>query len=790
MIFILTIIIICTFDMIMPERDSGIMSNEKSVSVVADGRIYKITKSSEKTILWIKESHFSLVENELEYDDAGNMLVYVNDEPDRYIVGNGISVNGTLFPITNATNDGGFDALSYYGNTYGVTYKIMADEVFITDNSCEVIKSNLYKLKTRLEESIDDVFDEQDAGIIKAMLYADKSMMDEDIKELFSDNGISHILAISGLHISIIAGLIFSLLRKFPISIKISTLFTIIFILLYAVMTDFSVSTNRAVIMMILLMVAKSIGRTYDMPTAIGISGIIILIQNPKLIYSSSFQMSFLAVVAVAVLYPAICIVFGYESDDGEHVRILKQNGIWNALHGIEPFVSYLWRNIQKSLLVSLSVMLVTLPVILSNYYEIQILSVFLNILIIPLMSVLVGASLLSSIIGLFWINGAYVCGGCVHYILKFIVWLCKIADSFTVCKVVTGAPDISKIILYYTVMCILVAAGLYIKNSKIPMKIIVAAGGIITVLIFVPQPDGKLHVDMLDVGQGDGICVTLPDGATMLVDGGSSSVSDIGKKVLVPYLKYHGKCKIEYVFISHMDDDHISGIMEIIDNDLFPIKCVVLPKAYQRQDNNGQSDKIDKTKSDMSKQDETGNDIKRKDIIERIRLKGIQVMYLTRGDKVTMSDTKIVVLNPSDDIIIEDENDLSQVFKLEYKNFSMLFTGDMGETMEENVIEYVNAHNIQLKCDILKVSHHGSKSSSCDVFLDDVRPGICLISAGYHNRYGHPSRQTLQRLGNIDSDVLVTMDTGQISVISDGENISTYTKHNGDIYGTNRQSY
>ena len=531
--------------------------DEESVYMDLQGIVYKMTVYSKGTCLWIK------CEDE-------KILIFLDDFiEDEIKTGNEIKINAMVSKNKSAKNEGGFDAAKYYLYTYGITYSANASkkDIIVTDVKINFIKHHLYKLKKSLCEVLGKIFNERDAGILKAILYGDKSGLDKGVKDLFQMCGISHILAISGLHISIVSSIIYKILLKATGSIRLATFITIPFIFLYGIMTDFSVSTNRAVVMMIIMLIGKLLGRTYDILSAVSFSGIIILIQNPLLIYASGFQLSFLAIFALVVVVPRVYMAIGFEADDIVNDKILKERGV------IISQSDYVVRYLIKAVVASVSVSFVTLPVILWNFYEFNFLSILLNILIIPLMTYVVGIALLACVLGGYNLQIAEFFGGSVHYLLEIIIRMCEVLNKIRIGHFLSGKPAIIWIVIYYLVFFLgLLLASNWNKFGKTILVI-----PFVALLIFSPKKDGKLYVKMLDVAQGDGICIITPSREVIFVDGGSSSLSDLGSEVLMPFLKANGISKIDYVMISHCDTDHISGIKELMEQELIPIDNIVV---------------------------------------------------------------------------------------------------------------------------------------------------------------------------------------------------------------------
>lgn len=305
--------------------------------------------------------------------------------------------------------------------------------------------------------------------------------------------------------------------------------------------------------------------------------------------------------------------------------------------------------------------------------------------------------------------------------------------------------------------------------KSFIPMilDIIMAAVLLLAIVGMRHIPYDGLSIDMLDVGQGDGIFVQSRDGTSYLFDGGSLDVKNVGKYRILPFLKARGISCLDYVVVSHCDRDHISGIKELIElsDNTFSIKCLVMPDIVNKEGE--------------------------KSYIELVNLaidKGVSVMYMTQGMSIDSKQLNVTCLHPCKGYEYEESNDYSAIYKVWVDGFSMLMMGDAGEKTEKCLMEDINEINdineikkineisaqevgslnspFSLRnISVLKVGHHGSKSSTSQEFLQEITPMVSLISCGKDNSYGHPHEKTLLRLKEVDSAVYRTDECGAIEV-------------------------
>lgn len=632
-------------------------------------------------------------------------IVMVYGLSDTLAIGQQIQVTGLLKKVPPATNPGEFNKKAYYGakNTFYLCY---ADDITFKGSSYDVIKESLSQLRIRLSSVYSSLLAPKEAGVVKAMVLGDKSGLDEELKSLYQQNGIAHILAISGLHVSFMGHTIFRHLRKKGQGYLLAAIISSLFLVFYCTMTGMSGSTFRAMSMLILAMTADVIGRSADMLTSLAFSGFLMLAANPLLLIDAGFLLSFGAMFGIATVYP-----------------ILKAACCRYEVPLVDAF------------LVSLSIQVITIPVLIHYYYEIPIYAIFLNLVIIPLMSILLPFAVLGAMFGcisLFW--GKIILFPAV-VILYVYEWLCNIFSKLPGNMWVTGQIGFTKTIVYY-IFWLIVLFLLYQYKYKIA---IMAAVCFVVLLSF--KPPLPLQIIYADVGQGDGIFIRSPSDTTYLIDGGSTDTRNVGKYRLLSMVKYYGVAKIDYIIVTHMDEDHISGIKELLD--LLPIGQIVIPSIQNPDEAYHQ-------------------------FVKLVSEKGIVVKYLEKGMVLKDKSLELACLHPNKKLSYKDRNSYSTVLSLSYKGFKALFTGDLDEEGEKEIQSQLQEYHI------LKVAHHGSRFSTNSQFLEKVQPPIAVISCGKDNKYGHPHKELVDRLKEIDCQILTTPADGAIicQVYKKGNNV------------------
>lgn len=715
----------------------------KENTVIVQGKIYKIENTAFGTNIYLKG-----VEVENGEKSVSVKRIFVNTEKIPNVkIGNIIKVRGKLRQFEEAANKGNFDSRKYY-LSLGFYGKIEAGTIEIINSDYSGIRQGLYELRMEIIERLEKLCSDNNGifsiinnknGIIGAIILGDKTDIDSDIKELYSVSGIAHILAISGLHISFIGMAIYRLLRR-RFRFLFSAAVSIPVILSFGIMSGFGISTIRAIIMFILKIIGEVLGRKYDAITAISLAGLVLLVQNPFVVCNSGFQMSFGAIIAIVLILP---IVEEILNTDNKIIKVISAN---------------------------FTISLVMNPILAWNYYELTTFSFLLNIVVVPLMSVVI----VSSIVGIFCSCIMFGFGKVVIFpgcgILELYTFLCNIINKSSVASIVVGQPKVTIIIVYYAILLVVLfglknirtkytraekerniikkETGLVlekkakkerrIKGQNVKLRLACIVGFLLLNCLIYYIPNPGFYITFIDVGQGDGILIHGDNGTKVMVDGGSTSEKQVAKNCIVPYLKAEGIGTIDYSIITHTDKDHISGILEILENNnsnRIRIKNLVMP--------------------DINMKDDTYNEL-----IEKAKLKKINVLYIKKGDTLSLGKTKIKCIYPETTTTASDKNDYCTVLSVKNKTSKILLTGDISKEIEEKIKD-----DIEENYTVLKVAHHGSNYSSSEKFLKKVNPKYSIISVGKNNSYGHPGNETMERLRKQGGVIYRTDEKGGITI-------------------------
>ncbi len=756
---------------------------EDGETVTIRGRIYDRQEKNNKTYFYLEDVIFIESSNLSQTSDAdettfkasdtasnnsgadapskfqGKCIVYCSGK-EGYAMGNTIQLTGILSLFEKATNPGQFDGQAYYKGL-GIDFAIFQPDILSTDNQINTIKETLYAIGFWIHNKLEALAG-QHASILQAMLLGEKSQMNSEIKELYQRSGISHILVISGLHFSLLGMTLYKLLRKVGASLGLAGIASVVVLFLYGVMTGFGVSAIRAFIMFAIWVGADICGRSYDLPTSLGVAVIVLVISNPYVLYQTGFLLSFGAILGIIILipvverlYPAQVLYRKKEEplpklQDKEVSRsnmirwLLDKTRIW----GRGCFIKIL-NSIISGIRSGAAIQLMTFPILLYSFCEFSPYSILLNCLILPLVQIVILGAIVAVFVSILFQGLSQVIIMPSLWILELYELLCRMVEKLPGASIVTGQPSLWRIVVYYVVLLGL-TAGVWYWNTRstdkesqwfkgnsariVKMSVTAIALFLLVFLTFSRKKEG-MEISMLDVGQGQSIYIRCGS-EDVLYDGGSTDVSNVGRYRIVPFLKSKGVDSLELVIVSHMDADHYNGIMEILEDELMEIQCLMLPLL----------DEPDEAYMELLKLAEE---------------KGVTVQQVEKNHSFTVGDTRFLVLHPYSGYDAASTNDTSVVISIEYCDFSMLFTGDVEEGGEENMIE----SGVLQDVDVLQVAHHGSKSSSTQRFIDAVSPEMAWISCGEDNSYGHPSQDIIERLEEAGCEYYVTMETGCITL-------------------------
>ena len=636
-----------------------------------------------------------------------NIKVYLNKE-EQIRIGMFLRVCGKLEEIPGSRNPGEFDSKQYYA-CQKIYYQMKDGKVCDKSTGYSYFGQFLQEIRQKAGTILDEAAGSY-AGIFQAMILGERENLDAETKMQYQMAGIMHILAISGLHISFVGMGFFRLLKKAGAGNGVAGAASAFLIYAYGIMTGGSVSAMRAVGMFLVLVGAGIAGRSYDLLSAMALSAIVLLLDAPAYLYSLSFLLSFGAVIGIGALTPEICSLLNLE------------------------------KKTAKSLAGSVIVWLMTLPIALRAYGEVSLAGVILNLLVLPTSGIVLASGIFALPVGIFVIEIAkrvVFPGKCVLFLYEK---LCEVVGWIPHSTWIAGSPQLWQCAVYYVML------GVAFMGVKWGKKAASVALVILAVVFLGYHSRNGLTITCLDIGQGDCCVLKMPGGENFLIDGGSSNKKNTAVYQILPYLKNQGIAILDGIFVSHTDQDHISGIEELLELcaqklTTVRVKNLILPDW-----------------------DTTGGEYEKLKMLAEQT--GIRVQTVREGNLLKTKEAQIEILAPENGADGSDTNEDGMVMKVHFGKFRGLFTGDIGAETEKKLLDSME------DVDFLKVAHHGSKYSTCQGFLDVVSPEIAVISCSAKNTYGHPSADTIKRLEDCGAQVEYTMKNGAITVQTDGEGI------------------
>ena len=584
------------------------------------------------------------------------LIVYISNI-ENIELGDKVVVKGKYTLPKKATIPNNFDYQKYLYNNH-IFYIMYAKEL-------KIIKKNqniTFKIKKYI---LDKTSNYTNNGYLNAFIIGDKT--DLEFYETYQNNGISHLFALSGMHISMLSLIIYKLVNKF----KHKDLIVIMFLLFYITLTNFSASILRTIIFFIILKLNKKLDLNISTKNALLITLSIIMIYNPLIVFDIGFQYSGLVTFGLIV-----------------STKYYKKNYLYNLF--ITSFIALLF----------------SVPITLYNNYELNLLSILNNLINVPLITfVIYPLSLLTFLLK--FLEPIY------NLTINLLEFINNISSIFSLNIIV---PKVH--IIFYLIYYLLIY--LYIESNN--KKYILIACLYLLSFKLKPFIDRNNYVYYLDVGQGDSSLIIYNDIVVMNDTGGTSNYNV--SSGCIKLLKSLGYSHIDYLILTHGDFDHMGDSIYLINN--YKVKNVVL-----------NNDSFNELETNLIKE-----------------LKKKKIKYYQNVEKIPISNNIITILNTEE---YDNENDNSNVIYIELNNYKFMFMGDAGVDKEKDILERYNISNI----DVLKVGHHGSKTSSSKSFINKINPKYSIISVGKNNRYGHPNKEVLNNLDH--SKIYRTDEDGSI---------------------------
>lgn len=741
LIFIISSLVSNTVTLFLNNKYDNSFEDEKSYKLIG------IVTSSKKQ----EKEYYN--KYKLKIDNC-EMYIKLDKKEKELEYGDKIKIEGTYIKPEKAKNYGGFNYQDYL-KSMGIIGTIDVEKIEILEkDKGNFILKNIYNLSNKIKEKTKTLFkNEEEQGLVQGLILGDKENISEETEENFEITNLSHILAVSGMHITYLVIGMQILFQKLAGKRK-TNIIMIVLLIFYMILAGSSPSVVRSVIMGIITIFSKLVHRKNDVINSISISLLILLIINPYVIGNIGLQLSYLGTLGIVLFQKTVYNILNK-----------KRNKVKEKIKKESKIIS----KIKEMLAVSISAQILIFPIMIFHFNLFSIYFLITNLLASIIIGPIIIISFLVIILSFVFLPIAKIISYFLSFLIQTLILITKMAN-LPFSKIYFPTPKIYIMIIYYTLIFILnfiynsyktknqTATTKRVKNilavikyelrenKEKVFKIVIIIFFTLLIFNFIPK-DLKIH--FVDVGQGDCTFIETPKKKTILIDGGGSFGDfDVGKSTLLPYILDRGYTKIDYLFISHFDTDHYQACAKIIKE--LKVKNIFISKQFEDSKNY-------------------------QEFLRLVKDKNINVRILEKGDKLELEkNLEFEIIWPDNKNIVSENilNNNALVMKLKYKKFSMLFTGDIEEEAERKILESTNKE--KLKCDILKVAHHGSKTSSIKDFIDLVNPKIALIGVGENNTFGHPNESVIERIEKKNIKIYRTDLDGEITIKINCINLAT----------------
>ena len=660
-------------------------------------------------------------------------------------------------------------------------------------------------LRAELIQRFRSIFSMQTAGVMIASMLGNKYFLDKQTADVFREGGTFHVLVISGLHITFIGGLILLIVRIFTRRRWTQAAIAISILWLYGIAVGGEPPILRACVMFTILMIGYAEYRSSSLLNALGACTLALLAWRPSDLFDPSFQLTFVSVAAIiCVGLPLVTKLkaIGTWMPTAEQPfppnvpiwlrrlceTIYWRDAAWEIERGRQVWTAEIFKSpffkrlddfglqriaifVFEGVIVSAAVQLCLLPMLVYYFHRFPLASIPLNLWVGIVLAAESISALIAAILSMVSTNFAFpfvifteICNWLIvtvpsslGSVVRFSTRIPIYSGNMKAVYFIYFVPNVAVALLItqWDPFSLLARKVWAIRLTTAAFTLTGIFGGLIIFHPFsAPGADGTLHVDFLDVAQGDAAFITFPNGRTMLIDAGGRvdyrkadrdedefepDVPRIGEAVVSEFVWEKGIARVDMIVATHADADHIQGLGDIVRN--FSVGVAY----FGRLD----------------------DDPELKPLLEALDLSGVPKKTIASGDLLNIGDVQINVLNPNGEVAMSANND-SIVLRVVFGSTSIMFTGDIEKEAEASIVN----SSSELKADVIKVPHHGSRSSSTDSFVDAVHPEIAIISVGRRSLFGHPHKEVVERWQAAGAKVMTTGECGTISIASDGTNL------------------
>lgn len=650
-------------------------------------------------------------------------LIYIPSQKNEIKKGTMLELSGEFALPDVSRNTGGFNYRRYL-NSQKIYGSVFVSKYF----TIEIPKFNFfYYIQEDIYQTMSKLLPKNEMGLTLGMMIGETKDISEDIMENFKNTGITHLVAVSGSNVVYVMLLVQFIFNKL-IGKRATNFVSIFFIIIFMFVSGASSSVVRASIMVIMTLIANILHLKSDTINNIAFSALLLTIINPLILYDVGFVLSFGGTIGIVLI-----------SKDFSRIFEKLFNKIFEKL-GVNKFQKFL-NSLVETLAVTCSAQLILTPIMLYYFNTFSLLSIVTNLIVVPFSGFITILGFVVYIISKISFAFASFFGKSLYVLTTFTIWTAEIFSKIPYSNLKIITPNLFEIIVFYFAVFVgiknidlksLFKKQKYkfiggVKKEK-PFKIlgIVISFFILIEIIQYNFPRNYVDIHCVDIGQGDSFYVKTPNNKNILIDGGGSENYDVGENILMPYLLDMRVNKIDTIFCSHSDADHLYGLLTVLEN--FKVNQIIIAKNSKGYEK----------------------------LYKIAKNKNIKIFEVLRGDVIEIDKIKFEVLSPELKQNNSDVNAYALVLKMIYGNESMLFTGDITKETEENL------YNV--KSSILKVGHHGSKTSTSEKFLARVSPKLSIISVKKNNSYGHPNEEVLKRLKQY-SKIYTTAECGEIKI-------------------------